>query len=113
MFNIKSSNFITSLQRNTNVKEINYLSSNSVKIIYNDNTFHTYVLDEHERIVYYNLNGEIIQKNEYDQDGNLIKTIECTEDGYEEVTYEENPIINPILKQRNGESIKFDSISFA
>lgn len=113
MFNIKSSNFITSLQRNTNVKEINYLSSNSVKIIYKDNTFQTYVLDDQEKVLYCNLNGEIIQKNEYDQDGNLIKKIECTEDGYEEITYSNNPIINPISKQRNGESICFDYMCFA
>lgn len=103
MFNIKSSNFITSVLRNKKVKDVDYLSSNSVKITYKDETFQTYVLDGNERIIYCNLNGEIIQKNEYDENGNLIKKIECTEYGFEETTYESDKIINPVMKQRNGE----------
>lgn len=103
MLDIKSSNFITSVLQNKNTKDIEYLSSNSIKITYQDGTFQTYVLDDYERIIYCNLNGEIIQKNEYDENGNLIKKLECTEYGFDETIYEDNRIISPISKQRNGE----------
>lgn len=107
MFNIKSSNFITSIQKNDKVKDLEFLSSNTVKVLYRDGSFHTYVLDDHERITYCNLNGEIIQINEYSENGNLIKSIECTEYGYEETVYADSEIINPILKTQNNEQIQF------
>ena len=107
MFEIKNSNFVASFMRNSNVEKINYLSSNSIKVLYKDGTFQTYVLDDQERITYSNLNGEIIQINEYDEHGHLIQKTECTEYGCEKTTYDTNDIITPISKMQNGLAFHF------
>lgn len=110
---ISNSNFINSFKNNKNVKTIDYLDNSSVKILFKDDTFQTYVLDEDERIIYCNLNGEIIQRNNYDKNGNLIKKTECTEFGYKEITYDKDENISiPINKILNGEEIKYNNNDF-
>lgn len=95
-------NFINKLSNNNSVQTIKEIDNNSFRIDYKDNSYEIFVFDIEGRIIFHNINNELITKTEYSDSGNVIKKIEFTENGYEITDYEDSPIIKPIKIENNG-----------